>query len=114
VGRWSTTTEIHLANHLNCRYFYVKLVQIGATRRSAGILCDGIDIFAVPPLEILQRMQRDAGEAFEYMGSVVFLKLGITLTGLHEEDLGDKAMTMFKPGLWDDHRAYFKSIDFRT
>jgi hypothetical protein len=42
---------------------------------------------------------------FEIVGFVVFLELGITLTGFHDNDESQKAITVFREGRWDDCRG---------
>jgi hypothetical protein len=38
--------------------------------------------------------------------------LGVTLTGFHDNDLDDKAMTVFEDGTWDDLVKDFEPISF--
>lgn len=109
----SEASEFYYANYINCAFRYQSLYQIGATRRSSGILYNGNDIFTSNSFEVLKEMQVDGGSVFEYFGFIIFLELGISLTGFHDGDLDQKAMTVFEEGTWSDLQNEFKVIDFR-
>jgi hypothetical protein len=48
------------------------------------------------------------GEAQGVLGFVVLLNLGITVTGVHDDDQGQRAVTAFRKGRWDRVRASMK------
>jgi hypothetical protein len=48
------------------------------------------------------------GAPFEHVGFIILLNLGITLTGFHDNDASQKAVTVFAKGRWDGVRSKFK------
>jgi hypothetical protein len=63
----------------------------------------GHDVFASP--DSMRLLQADDPAPMEYMGFVVFLLLGITLTGFHDDDDSQRAVTAFARGRWDHLRS---------
>ena len=62
----------------------------------------GADLFGIDdPIALLLK---DDPEPFESVGFLVFLQLGLTATGLHDDDQAQKAVTVFAPGRWDSAR----------
>lgn len=43
-------------------------------------------------------------QPFECLGFLIFLKLGITLTGFHDQAESQRAITVFRRGRWDELR----------
>ena len=41
---------------------------------------------------------------YEFVGFLIFFELGITVTGFHESDESQKAITIFRKGRWDEIR----------
>ena len=76
-----------------------KVVEVGLSRRVEVTLM-GIDVFNDP--NAFDRLVAVDGKPFESVGFVVLMKLGITLTGLHDQDESQKAVTAFSRGRWDD------------
>jgi hypothetical protein len=82
-----------------------RVVEVGMTPQ-ADVHLDGVDIFKSPDsFEILVRKD---GAPFESLGFIILLNLGITLTGFHDDDPAQKAVTAFKRGRWDHLRDGFK------
>jgi hypothetical protein len=106
--------EVYYGNDINVCFRDGKAIRIGATRRAKGILCDELDIFDASPLLVLQRLEKQAGKAFECYGFIVFPALGIALTGFHDSDIDDKAITVSIDGSWDDLEEQFVPITFLT
>ena len=48
------------------------------------------------------------GDAHETFGFLVLRNLGLTLTGFHDDDPGQLAVTAFEPGRWDEAAAGMK------
>lgn len=71
-----------------------------------------LDIFQADPFEVLRKMERDAGGAFESHGFIVFLPLGISLTGFHDNDLDEKAMAISVLEDWEASKERLKPISF--
>ncbi|KIQ05564.1 hypothetical protein RU07_01655 [Agrobacterium tumefaciens] len=105
-------TEIYFENYLNLAFCNDALYRIGATRYSSGITFKGIDIFAAEPLSVLKVMEAEDGEAFENYGFIVFLKLGVSLTGFHDDDLDNKALTVAVLVEWQALRNELTPISF--
>ena len=78
-----------------------KLCHIGFGRQMEDITLKGINFFKSEPTEVLKKLMSIDGTPFLYMGFIVFLNLGITLTGFHDNDLSQKAITLFEQGAWD-------------
>lgn len=73
-----------------------------------------VEIALVPPAKVLFRGEplfesgnvwrqivAADGDARETLGFIVLLSLGLTLTGFHDEDRSQLAITAFEPGRWD-------------
>ncbi|EIJ45150.1 hypothetical protein GWL_45900 [Herbaspirillum sp. GW103] len=52
------------------------------------------------------------GNPYESVGFIVLLNLGITLTGFHDDDIYQRAVTVFTRGRWDDLLQKLKPFDF--
>lgn len=50
------------------------------------------------PMPLL--LQHDP-EPMAFYGFIVFLKIGVTCTGFHDDDSSQRAITVFRRGLWD-------------
>lgn len=105
-------TELYFDNYLNLAFRDGTLFQIGATRYSSGITYKNIDIFSAEPLSVLKMIEADAGGAFEMYGFIVFLPLGLSLTGFHDGDLENKATTVAVLEEWQSVRDELKPISF--
>lgn len=66
---------------------------------STTLLFADVDLFRCDdPIRIL--MQHDPAP-YESFGFLVFLELGMTITGYHDRDDAQRAITMFQRGRWD-------------
>jgi len=74
------------------------LVEVGLIPEERPTL-RGIDIFNHP--NALNRLNALDGTSREILGFLVFPKLGITVTGLHDGDSSQLAITAFVQGRWD-------------
>jgi hypothetical protein len=50
-------------------------------------------------------------DPFEWVGFVVFLAVGVALTGYHDGDHAQRAITAFAPGRWDGYRDHFSPMN---
>lgn len=75
------------------------VVEVGI-RPLARPTISGIEVFASP--QALRRLSECDGAPHEVVGFLVFLNLGITVTGLHDGDQSQRAVTAFARGRWDD------------
>jgi len=79
-----------------------ELVEIGFSRNILELEYGDIKIFAEPPKEVFKNLANLDGNPYESVGFIVLLKLGITLTGFHDDDINQRAVTAFTRGRWDD------------
>lgn len=81
------------------------LVEVGFAP-VVPVFLGGLDIFSTPGA-FKELVQKD-GLPFEFVGFIILLNLGITLTGFHDEEPSDRAVTAFAKGRWDHLRPNFK------
>lgn len=79
-----------------------QLCEIGFSKQSV-VKLDEISVFSDP--DALERILMKDSNIFEFYGFLVFLGLGVTLTGFHDGSDSDKAMTVFGRGRWDSMLA---------
>lgn len=73
---------------------------------STKLLFGDIDLFRCDnPIGIL--MQHDS-IPYESLGFIVFMELGMTITGFHDRDDAQRAITMFQRGRWDAQKPRMK------
>jgi len=85
-----------------------ELVEIGVSKNITELEFGGKYLFTASPLNIFDELVKYDGNPYEYVGFVILLKLGITLTGFHDGDENQKAVTVFAKGRWDDQLADLK------
>jgi hypothetical protein len=88
------------------------LYQIGASHRVPNITFHGRDIFSSDSMEILRLLEKDSSGAYQAYGFVVFLPLGVSLTGFHDEDIDEKAMTISVLDEWESVAAELTPVSF--
>lgn len=72
---------------------------------TAKLLFQGHDLFAsVDPLGILREFDN---APFEWVGFIIFLRLGIRVSGFHDNDESQKAIGIVSNGHWDEYVADF-------
>lgn len=74
------------------------LTEVGFLPESE-LLVDDIDVFR--DRRAFEKLILKDGSPFEYVGFIVLLRLGLTLTGFHDADEAQKAATVFSRGRWD-------------
>ena len=79
----------------------LRLVAIGFGKATAELSYAGLKLFGVAPAEVLLRLAEDDPAPQEVAGTVVFVKLGLGLTGFHEGPPDDLAVSASAPGQWD-------------
>jgi hypothetical protein len=63
---------------------------------------EGMDIFHTPGKNMIRRLAEADGKPLETVGILVFLNLGIAMTGfLQDEEPGQKSISVFAKGRWD-------------
>jgi len=79
-----------------------RVVEIGFAPRDITLCFEGTPIWSderiLDPIPLFLRQDENPVEIF---GFLVFLKLGITCTGFHDDDEGQRAITVFQRGHWD-------------
>ena len=78
-----------------------KLAEIGFTRAATDVIYRGTNLFSGERPAIVTKLYSDDSEPKEVSGTLVFPKLGITLTGFHSGPEESMAVTAFAPGIWD-------------
>jgi hypothetical protein len=86
------------------------LLEIGFSS-GAKVMIHGLDLFG--DKEAFPKLLREDSCPFEYFGFVILLDLGITLTGFHDNDASQLAVTAFVRGRWDHLKDKFKKLRFR-
>lgn len=86
------------------------VVEVGLLPGS-GAEINGIDIFN--SRTAFEELIAIDDNPFEYMGFIVLLKLGITLTGFHDQDVSQQAVTAFSLGRWDHLKPQLSCFNSR-
>ena len=110
LGTPTSTSKTHLGGRVD---FY-DLINVGYTissnpvvnhvgggrdAKSAEIL--GVRLFADDPHEVIRQLVAKDGDPKKYLGFVILLNLGISLTGFHDDDVSQLAFSAFAKGAWD-------------
>jgi hypothetical protein len=88
-----------------------RVVEVGVVPDTELVL-DGIKIFSAP--DSFDTLVRKDGDPYEYLGFIIFPNLGITMTGFHDKDESQKAVTVFAKGRWDGLKSKLKKYDKTT
>lgn len=65
----------------------------------ADVSLSGIDVFG--DAAAFRSLCALDGDPKEFMGFIILLKLGVTMTGFHNGDAAQQAITAFEKGRWD-------------
>jgi hypothetical protein len=79
-----------------------RVVEIGLAPPT-DVIFEGRNLFREPNAW-KELVERD-GDPKEIVGFLVLRDLGVTLTGFHDNDEAQKAVTVFERGRWDDFLA---------
>jgi hypothetical protein len=72
---------------------------------SVCLLFHGTDLFKeVDPIGVLRHADPNP---YEWVGFAVFLSLGVAVSGYHDNDSSQRAITVSKLGRWDTYKAQF-------
>lgn len=88
----------------------LSLCHVGFGRQMSGVFLGGVNLFGDPPGDVLKKLIDLDGEPYLYLGFVVFLRIGISLTGFHDDDIDQKSVTLFAEGAW--HKRINKMTRF--
>jgi hypothetical protein len=83
------------------------LVEIGFSR-AANVTIDGMNPFTQK--NAFRDLVRRDSCPYESYGFIILLDLGITLTGFHDNDPNQLAITAFTRGRWDGERSDLKKF----
>lgn len=90
----------------------VRLVELGFWKQCRTLTYEGIKVFQVKDrMEVVRKMAAADPDPQEISSFLVFLKLGITLSGFHDDRVSDIAVTVFEPGRWDEHLPRMKPYE---
>jgi hypothetical protein len=73
--------------------------------QARGVRLGGLRPFEQEDRAVVQGLLRLDHTAGTYLGFAVFPRLGVALTGLHDNDTSQRAVTLFPPGAWDKRIA---------
>lgn len=79
-----------------------QLIEVGFGSRSKNVSFEGVLFFESAAQDVVRRLCKLDRNAFIGHGALVFLNLGLSLSGFVEDDDGTKAITVFARGVWDD------------
>lgn len=79
----------------------VELAEIGFARTAADIVYRGTNLFTGKRPAVVSLLCSEDPEPKEIAGTLVFARLGITLTGFHSGPEESMAVTAFALGIWD-------------
>ena len=103
--------RIEFRSFMNVAYDdLLKVNHIGFGRQMLNVQFEGLNIFKEEPMLVLKNLSLKDGKPYFYLGSVVFLNLGISTTGFYEDDISKKAISLFKKGAWDKRISKMKPI----
>jgi hypothetical protein len=86
----------------------LKLVEIGFAEAAGEVIYGGANLFAGEHMAVVQRLCGEDPAPREVVGTLVFRKLGISLTGFHAGPKESLAVTVFASGRWDAQLARSK------
>lgn len=72
----------------------------------------GVSLFNNP--NALRFMLEEDGEPIEFVGFILLLKLGVSLSGFHDNDQSQLAVNMFERGRFEKYRSQFKPFQTAT
>ncbi|NHZ97920.1 hypothetical protein [Massilia sp. CCM 8734] len=88
------------------------LVELGFSRQLTELTFQGRPLFLEPSKKIFKMMIELDGAPYEHVGFIVLFNLGITMTGFHDDDEEDKAVTVFARGRWDETLKKMNRFEF--
>ncbi|MCP1573125.1 hypothetical protein RB25_11240 [Herbaspirillum rubrisubalbicans] len=115
TGFLGETTEYRRENGLLTTYRLNtnELVEVGFSRNILELEYEGIKLYTDPPREVFRSLVNIDGNPYESVGFIVLLNLGMTLTGFHDDDdIYQRAVTVFARGRWDGELRDLKPFDF--
>jgi hypothetical protein len=78
------------------------LAEVALYSGVGEVVLDGLSLFSMPAAEAFSRLVALDGSPKASLGVTVMLNLGIAVTGFVDDDAGQKSVTAFARGRWDD------------
>lgn len=88
-----------------------QLIELGFSPSIEGLQFAGVQLFTARSDDALQHVIQHDSEPLVSHGFIVFLGLGITMTGFDDDD-AQKAVTVFEKGRWDAIRPEMQKFVF--
>lgn len=85
-----------------------RLVEIGFSPNILGLTFKDTPVFVGRPLKVYKDFLKEDNEPYESVGFIVLFKIGVTLTGFHDNSPDDRAVTLFQKGRWDPYKTDLK------
>lgn len=104
--------QIEFWSYMNIGYSERGVVEhIGFGRQMKNILLNHNNLFGLDAPMVLKKLREIDCQPLEYLGGLFFFKLGICLTGFHDDDEDQKAMSLFEDGRWDSRKSKMRKIN---
>lgn len=103
--------RVEFRSHMNVGYgteLSEGVIHVGFGRQMEGVEYKGLNIFSDDSEVVLDTLIQEDGDPYIYLGFIVLFKIGITMMGFHDDDISQKAITLFPQGAWDKRRAKLK------
>jgi len=102
--------EFRKENGLQTAYSEIdrRLVEIGFSSNIETLTFNNTALFSNKPLDVFRFLLAADKQPYELLGFVVLLNLGITITGFHDEETEERAVTAFARGRWDSIKERLK------
>jgi len=85
-----------------------KLVEMGFSSNILELSFNDIYVFSKPEADVVKQLIIIDQNPYILFGFIVLNKLGLTLTGFHDGNKNQKAVTVFSEGRWDSMKTFFK------
>lgn len=79
-----------------------RLAEVALYSGVGDVVLQGLSLFSMPAAVAFDRLVALDGDPKEALGVTVMLNLGIAVTGFVDDDAGQKSVTAFCRGRWDD------------
>lgn len=84
------------------------LVEMGFSSNIVELNFSGINIFLDPEDDVIARIAKIDGKPYSAFGFLVFMNIGLTLSGFQHRDDSAKGVTIFNKGRWDAMKSDLK------
>lgn len=105
-----------------CNYTGDGLTTIDTSRRVADVWFGEVNIYQMPPRDVLQMIERASGLALVGLGTILFMGIGLNVGGFYFEetntvfdpttDQDDRGVALFQRGAFDALLAEYKPVSF--